>query len=98
MLNKLRRYADIYNLAVIITNQVVSYPDGSGFDYMKAAGGNIVAHGSTYRIFLRKSGKNRVATMFDSPSQPYQHVKFLISESGIQDVASYKIEEGNSGW
>lgn len=38
MLNKLRRYADIYNIAVVITNQVVSYPDGSGFDYMKAAG------------------------------------------------------------
>ena len=29
MLNKLRRYADIYNIAVVITNQVVSYPDGS---------------------------------------------------------------------
>lgn len=98
ILNKLRRYADIYNIAVVITNQVVSYPDGSGFDYMKAAGGNIVAHGSTYRIFLRKSGKNRIATMFDSPSQPYQHVKFSISESGIQDAASYKIEEGDSGW
>jgi DNA repair protein RadA len=98
MLNKLRRYADIYNIAVVITNQVVSYPDGSGFDYMKAAGGNIVAHGSTYRIFLRKLGKNRVATMFDSPSQPYQHAKFSISESGIQDAASYKTEEGESGW
>lgn len=100
MLNKLRRYADIYNIAVIITNQVVSYPDGShaGFDYMKAAGGNIVAHGSTYRIFLRKSGKNRVATMFDSPSQPYQHVKFSISESGIQDAVTYKTDGSDSGW
>lgn len=98
MLNKLRRYADIYNIAVVITNQVVSYPDASGFDYMKAAGGNIVGHGSTYRIFLRKSGKNRVATMFDSPCQPYQHVKFAISESGIQDAASYKKEESDSGW
>ena len=98
MLNKLKRYADIYNLAVAITNQVVSYPDGSGFDYMKAAGGNTVAHSSTYRIFLRKSGKNRIATMFDSPSQPYQHVKFSISESGIQDAASYKTEESDSSW
>jgi DNA repair protein RadA len=100
MLNKLRRYADIYNLAVVITNQVVSYADGShpGFDYMKAAGGNIVAHGSTYRIFLRKSGKNRVATMEDSPCQPYQRVKFSISENGIQDAASYKTEESDSGW
>jgi DNA repair protein RadA len=94
MLNKLRRCADIYNLAVVITNQVVSYADGlhPGFDYMKAAGGNIMGHGSTYRIFLRKSGRNRVATMEDSPSQPYQHVKFSISEDGIQDANSYKAE------
>jgi DNA repair protein RadA len=99
MLNKLRRYADIYNIAVVITNQVVSYPDGSsGFDYMKAAGGNIMGHGSTYRIFLRKSGKNRVATMHDSPSHPYQNVKFTISESGIQDASSYRTEESDSAW
>ena len=100
MLNKLRRYADIYDVAVVITNQVVSYADSShaGFDSMKAAGGNIVAHGSTYRIFLRKSGKNRVATMEDSPSQPYQRVKFSISESGIQDATSYKTEESDAGW
>jgi DNA repair protein RadA len=100
MLNKLRRYADIYNIAVVITNQVVSYPDNMhpGFDSMKAAGGNIVAHGSTYRIFLKKSGKNRVATMFDSPSHPYQHVKFSISESGIQDATSNKTDWSDSGW
>jgi DNA repair protein RadA len=100
MLNKLRRYADIYNIAVVITNQVVSYPDNvhPGFDSMKAAGGNIIAHGSTYRIFLRKSGKNRVATMFDSPSQPYQNVKISISESGIQDASSYKTDVSDSGW
>jgi len=99
-LNKLRRYADIYDIAVVITNQVVSYPDSlhSGFDYMKAAGGNIMGHGSTYRIFLKKSGKNRIAIMEDSPSQPYQRVKFSISASGIQEATSYKTEEGNSGW
>jgi DNA repair protein RadA len=99
MLNKLRRYADIYNIAVVITNQVVSYPDGSsGFDYMKAAGGNIMGHGTTYRIFLRKSGKNRVATMEDSPYQPYQRVKFSIADNGIQDANFYKSEESDSSW
>lgn len=107
MLSKLRRYADIYNIAVVITNQVVSYPDGSsgfnymkaaGFNYMKAAGGNIIGHGSTYRIFLRKSGKNRVATIFDSPSHPFQHVKFSISENGIQDAISYKTDGSDSAW
>ena len=100
MLNKLRRCADIYDVAVIITNQVVSYPDGThpGFDSMKAAGGNIIAHGSTYRIFLRKSGKNRIATIFDSPCQPYEHVKFSISESGIQDAVICKTDGSDSGW
>jgi DNA repair protein RadA len=99
MLNKLRRYADIYNIAVVITNQVVSSPDDShpGFDYTKAAGGNIMGHSTTYRIFLRKAGKNRVATMEDSPSHAYQRVKFSISENGIQDADSYKTE-GNSAW
>ena len=96
--DELRRYADIYNLAVIITNQVVSYPEGSqfGFDYIKLLAGTLIGHGSTYRIFLRKSGKNRVAIMFDSPSQPYQRVKFSISESGIQDVLHIKSEESDS--
>src|SRR5918995_1318755 len=99
MLNKLRRYADVYNIAIVITNQIVSYPDVThpGFDSVKAAGGNIMGHGFTYRIFLRKSGKNRVATMFDSPSQPFQHVKFSISESGIQDAISYKTEDDGGG-
>ena len=36
--------------------------------------------------------------MFDSPSHPYQNVKFSISESGIQDAASYKTDGGDSGW
>ena len=100
MLSKLRRYADIYNIAVVITNQVVSYADSShpGFDYMKAAGGNIVGHGSTYRIFLKRSGKNRAAIMQDSPSHPYQRVKFTISENGIEDASSYKTEENELGW
>jgi DNA repair protein RadA len=65
---------------------------------MKAAGGNIMGHGTTYRIFLRKSGKNRVATMEDSPCQPYQRVKFSIADNGIQDANFYKSEESDSAW
>lgn len=104
MLNKLRRYADIYNIAVVITNQVVSYTDNSQFgsDYIKPAGGNIMGHSSTYRIFLKRSGKNRVATMFDSPYHPNQQIKFSISDDGIQNASSYKghenVDESDSTW
>jgi len=99
MLNKLRRLADIYNIAVVITNQVVSYTDNSQFgsDYLKPAGGNIMGHSSTYRIFLKKSGKNRVATMFDSPYHPNQQVKFSISDEGIQNASSRKSYESVDG-
>jgi len=99
MLNKLRRYADIYNIAVVITNQVVSYTDNPQFgsDYIKPAGGNIMGHSSTYRIFLKRSGKNRIATMFDSPYHPNQQTKFAISDDGIRNATSYKSPENDGG-
>jgi DNA repair protein RadA len=71
ILHKLRRLAEVYNIAMVYTNQVQAQPSDTflsiGFDSMMAAGGNIMGHASTYRIFLRKIGHNRIATMFDSP-------------------------------
>src|ERR687891_2652115 len=89
MLHKLIRLAEIYNIAVVYTNQVQAQPDtflGNGFDSMRGAGGNIMGHASTYRIFLRKVGHNRIATMLDSPYHAYSQVKFTIGEEGIQDL------------
>ena len=66
-----------------------------------SAGGNIMAHASTYRIFLRKAGRNRVAIMLDSPSHAYSQIKFSISEIGIQDVEEDKESSSKyseSGW
>ena len=58
----------------------------------KAAGGNIVAHSSTYRTYLRKSGENRLAKMVDSPYHPYSDTRFTINEKGTDDIE----EEGAS--
>ena len=93
-MHKLIRLAEVYNVAVVYTNQVQAQPDnffgggvsGNGFDSMKAAGGNIMGHASTYRIFLRKAGHNRIATMLDSPYHAYSRVKFSIGEEGIEDL------------
>jgi DNA repair protein RadA len=88
-LHKLIRLAEVYNVAVVYTNQVQAQPDtflGNGFDSMKAAGGNIMGHASTYRIFFRKIGHNRLATMLDSPYHAYSQVKFTIGEEGIEDL------------
>jgi DNA repair protein RadA len=86
ILHKLVRIAEIFNLAVIITNQVQTSPDSFFGDPTKATGGNVIGHTSTYRIYLRKSGDNRIAKMIDSPYHPYSDIRFTINEKGIDDL------------
>jgi DNA repair protein RadA len=100
ILHKLIRLVEIYNIAVVYTNQVQAQPDNLfGGNSMIAAGGNIMAHASTYRIFLRKAGHNRIATMLDSPYHAYSQVKFTIGEQGIEDLEKKVSESSNEvGW
>ena len=99
MLHRLTRLAEVYNIAFVLTNQVQSNPDATfADDPMKVAGGNILAHATTYRIFFRKAGRNRIAVMQDSPYHEYGSVKFTISEKGIVDAeeTDKKIRNGES--
>ena len=104
MLHKLLRLAEIYNVAVVLTNQVQSSPDSTfgGSNSLRASGGNIMGHACTYRIFLRKIGQDRLAIMVDSPLHAYDQVKFTISEKGVEDAEEKKMAatvEGNElGW
>jgi DNA repair protein RadA len=86
MLHKILRLAEIYNVAVVLTNQVQSSPDTFFGDPTKAAGGNVLGHASTYRIYLKKSGENRIARMIDSPYHPYSDARFTINEKGTDDI------------
>jgi DNA repair protein RadA len=97
ILHKLVRIAEIYNIAVVITNQVQSSPDAFFGDPTKAAGGNVIGHTSTYRIYLRKSGENRIAKMIDSPYHPYSDTSFTINNRGIDDVEDYMNREKLEG-
>lgn len=83
----LLKLADAYNLAVYVTNQVMAKPDMFFGDPTQAIGGHIVAHASTFRVYLRKGKKGtRVAKLVDSPSQPEGEIGFYLDESGIKDV------------
>src|SRR6188472_2892204 len=86
MLHKIIRLAEIYNIAIVITNQVQSSPDTFFGDPTKAAGGNVLGHASTYRVYLRKSGENRIAKMIDSPYHPYSDARFTVNERGTDDI------------
>jgi DNA repair protein RadA len=86
-LHDLLRLCDIYtDLAIVLTNQVQSKPDVFYGNPLRATGGNIVAHGSTIRIFLRKGkGEQRIAKVVDAPHLPEAEAVFSILESGISD-------------
>jgi len=97
MLHKIIRLAEIFNIAVVITNQVQSSPDTFFGDPTKAAGGNVLGHSSTYRIYLRKSGENRVAKMIDSPYHPYSDARFTVNERGSDDIEEELKKSSHSG-
>ena len=90
ILHKLIRLAEIFNIVIVITNQVQTSPDSFFGDPTKAAGGNVIGHTSTYRIYLRKSGENRIAKMIDSPYHPYSDTRFTINQKGIDDLEDDK--------
>ena len=85
LLHILLRIAETCKIAVVITNQIQSSPDAIFGDPNKATGGNVMAHTSTYRIYLKKAGKNRIARMVDSPYHSEREVLFTINDQGIED-------------
>lgn len=80
-----------FGVAVVVTNQVVANPDGSGpfasaANQIKPIGGNIMAHASCTRLQLRKGrAESRVAKIICSPFLPESEATFAITESGIGD-------------
>jgi DNA repair protein RadA len=87
-LHKLLRLAEIYNMAVVVTNQVQANPAQFFGDPNKPAGGHVMAHACTHRIYLRKGkGGSRLAKIIDSPYLPESSAYFIITEKGIEDLA-----------
>lgn len=86
-LHKLLRLTEAFNLSVVVTNQVQANPTAFFGDPNKPAGGNVMAHACTHRVYLRKGGKGtRIASILDSPSLPEGKVRFKITEKGIEDA------------
>lgn len=79
-----------FGVAVLITNQVVASVDSGAMfqaDPKKPIGGNIMAHASTTRLYLRKGrGENRICKIYDSPCLPESEAIFAICPDGIGDA------------
>ncbi|NWU88781.1 RAD51 protein, partial [Upupa epops] len=79
-----------FGVAVVITNQVVAQVDGAAMfaaDPKKPIGGNIIAHASTTRLYLRKGrGETRICKIYDSPCLPEAEALFAINADGVGDA------------
>ncbi len=86
-LKLIQRYAESFNIPVLLANQVLSNAEGVFGDPIRAVGGNIMAHRSTFRVYLRKGSKTkRVALMDDSPEHPRNEAVYYLTTEGVSNA------------
>ncbi|MFB6082084.1 MAG: DNA repair and recombination protein RadA, partial [Halanaeroarchaeum sp.] len=84
-LHDLLRIGDLYNTAVVVTNQVQSNPDAFFGDPTKPIGGNILGHTSTFRMYLRKSkGDKRIVRLVDAPNLADGEAVMRVEDGGLK--------------
>ena len=82
----LQKYADKFNVAIYVTNQVMDNPAILFGDPTTPIGGHVLAHAATYRVYLRKSKESkRIARLIDSPSLPEGEAIFKVTAKGVGD-------------
>ncbi|WP_049924346.1 DNA repair and recombination protein RadA [Halopiger djelfimassiliensis] len=84
-LHDLDKVGNLYNAAVIVTNQVASNPDSFFGDPTQPIGGNILGHKSTFRIYLRKSkGDKRIVRLVDAPNLADGEAVMRVEDGGLK--------------
>ncbi|RZV12121.1 DNA repair protein RadA [Natrinema hispanicum] len=84
-LHDLDKVGNLYNCAVIVTNQVASNPDSFFGDPTQPIGGNILGHKSTFRIYLRKSkGDKRIVRLVDAPNLADGEAVMRVQDEGLK--------------
>ena len=84
-LHDLMRLGDLFNTAILVTNQVASNPDSYFGDPTQAIGGNILGHASTFRMYLRKSkGNKRIVRLVDAPNLADGEAVMRVQEEGLK--------------
>jgi len=90
VLSRLQKLSEQFNIVIYMTNQVTADPGASmtyACDPKKPVGGNIMAHASTTRLYMKKGkGEQRICRIYDSPSLPEAEAIFQLSDGGIVDA------------
>ena len=96
-LGYLDHLASKYNMAIILTAQVMDIPDSGGQlgervktgHIKKVYGGNVLTHWATYILSLTKRSMDEwEAVMADAADRPFGKCSFRITSAGIRDSTS----------
>jgi len=86
-IHMLLKYATGYNLAILVTNQVMADPSTFFGDPTRPTGGHVIGHGVTTRLYIRRGKEGRrVIKLTKSPYLPEGSVEIMITDKGIVDV------------
>jgi len=90
-LSKLMKLSEQFNVAVLMTNQVMADPGGGMGSFMadtrKPIGGHVLAHASTTRLYFKKGkGEERICKVMDSPCIAENSATFKLSDDGVVDA------------
>ena len=91
LLSRMKKLAEEFNLAVVMSNQVMADPSGQMFvtDPKKHVGGHVIAHASTVRLMARKGrGDTRVIKVIQHPSKGEAEAIWGITDEGVIDAES----------
>jgi len=86
-MHQLLKLADMYNLVVLVSNQVMSSPGVCYGDPTIPIGGHIVGHASTFRIYLRPGKAGSIhAKLIDSPNLPISECDYKLVKDGFEEI------------
>ncbi len=88
MIDWLLRICKLYDVYVVVTNQVMDVPVSWRGGQKIPVGGNIIAHGMTHRLFITNfKGNIKKVKVIDSPNLPLNaEAYFEIFEGGVRDA------------
>ena len=90
-MHQLLRIADLYNMVVLVTNQVHANPGAFYGDPTTPVGGHIVGHNSTFRIYFRPGKAGSIyAKLVDSPNLPQGECNFYLTKNGFEEEGPVK--------
>lgn len=89
LMNKLKKLAEEFNVAIVVTNQVISDPSGGAMfvsDPKKPALGHVMAHASHVRLSARKGkAEQRLLKVVQAPNLAEAEASYAITEGGVTD-------------